>query len=44
MKAQNWILAKQFEGKGTDENIKLVEEELPELKENGNSRTLIFSF
>jgi len=34
MKAQKWILAKQFEGKCTDENIQLVEEELPELKEN----------
>lgn len=36
MKAQKWILAKQFSGVPTDENIKLVEFDLPdELKENG---------
>jgi len=35
MKAQKWILDKGFSGYPTDENIKLVEFELPELKEGG---------
>jgi NADPH-dependent curcumin reductase CurA len=35
MLAKKWILAKQFEGEPKEENIKLVEEQLPELKENG---------
>jgi prostaglandin reductase 1 len=34
MKAQKWILAKHFDGEPKDENLQLVEEELPELKQN----------
>ena len=36
MKAQKWILAKHFNGKPSEENLVLVEEELPELEENRN--------
>lgn len=35
MKAKKWILAKQFEGEPKEENIQLVEFELPELQANG---------
>jgi hypothetical protein len=35
MLAKKWILAKHFDGEPNDSNLKLVEEELPELKENG---------
>jgi hypothetical protein len=35
MKAQKWVLAKGFTGYPTDENVKLVEFELPELREGG---------
>lgn len=36
MKIKKWILVKHFEGEPSDENLKLVEEYLPdELKENG---------
>jgi hypothetical protein len=36
MKAQKWVLAKKFAGFPTEENIKLVEFDLPnELQENG---------
>ena len=35
MKAKKWILAKHFDGWPNDENLKLVEEELPELQTNG---------
>ena len=34
MKAQKWVLQKHFEGEPKDEDLQLVEEELPELKEN----------
>jgi prostaglandin reductase 1 len=35
MKAKKWILAKQFKGVPTEENLQLVEEDLPdELKPN----------
>ena len=36
MKAQKWILVKQFSGFPSEENLKLVDIELPdELKPNG---------
>jgi hypothetical protein len=36
IKGKKWILAKQFSGLPTDENLKLVEYELPdELQEDG---------
>ena len=35
MKARKWVLVKHFDGEPKDENLELVEEELPDLKENG---------
>lgn len=36
MKAKKWVLEREFNGEPTDEDIQLVEEELPdELQENG---------
>ena len=36
MKARKWVLVKHFEGEPKDDDLKLVEEDLPdELKENG---------
>jgi hypothetical protein len=35
MQAKKWILAKHFQGEPNESNLQLVEEELPELKENG---------
>ena len=35
MNSKKWILNKYFDGWPTDDNLKLVEAELPELKTNG---------
>ena len=35
MKAKKWVLVKRFDGEPKDEDLELVEEELPDLKENG---------
>ena len=35
MQAKKWVLVKHFDGEPKDEDLKLVEEELPDLKENG---------
>ena len=37
MKAKKFVLAKHFDGEPKDEDFEVVEEELPELKENGKS-------
>ena len=39
MKAKKWVLVKHFEGEPKEEDLQLVEEDLPdELKENGISK------
>ena len=35
MKAKKFVLVKHFDGNPKDDDFELVEEELPELKENG---------
>jgi hypothetical protein len=36
MKSKKWVLVKHFEGEPNEENLQLVEENLPdELEENG---------
>ena len=36
MKARKWVMVKHFDGEPKEEDLQLVEEELPdELKENG---------
>ena len=44
MKAKKWVLVKQFSGIPTEENLKLIEFDLPdELQENGiNARRYIY--
>ena len=37
VKAKMWIKAKEFSGTPTKENFKLVEEDLPELKDGGRT-------
>lgn len=44
-KARKYVLAKQFDGFPKREDVKIVEEELPPLKDGGKSvRTVIFQF
>lgn len=40
MKARKWVLVKHFEGEPKNEDMELIEEELPELKEKG----LLYNF
>ena len=44
MKAKKWVLVQQFSGIPTEENLKLIEFDLPdELQENGiNARRYIY--
>jgi len=43
MKAKKWVLVKHFHGEPQDDNLELVEEELPELKQNGFNSTYKFN-
>ena len=38
VKTQKYVIDKPFSGVPTDENIKLVEEELPPLKDGGKEK------
>lgn len=40
VKAKKYVLAKQFDGFPKKEDLKIVEEELPELKDNGKAKLL----
>ena len=35
MKAKKWVIGKKFDGVPTDENLSLLEEDLPELQKGG---------
>lgn len=35
MKAKRWLIVKHFDGEPKNDDLQLIEEELPELKENG---------
>ena len=37
MKARKWVLVRHFDGEPKDQDMELVEEELPELKDKGLS-------
>lgn len=44
MKGQKWILAKQFSGFPTDENLKLVEYDLPDELQPGGLNNIFIRY